>query len=235
MNKTLIENITKYTKNLRVLFIEDDYDSRIQTLKMLENIFSSVITVADGLEGLQSLESGRFDIIFSDINMPNLDGIGFIQQVRKKDRFVPIVMITAYDNAPYMLKCIEEGVDGYLVKPIDIRQFLKVIEKIIEKMNSQSQQKFIFLCGGYYWNENSKKLYGDKDIELTVNETRFLDFMISAKGALRSYLDIDFHLFEGEDYNERKIRNLVSRLRKKIGNEFLESMYGEGYRIKIVL
>ncbi len=234
MNRNMIEDITQYTKSLRTLLIEDDYDSRTQTLKMFENLFNKIETASDGIKGLEKFENGKFDIIFSDINMPNMDGIGFIKKIRQKDKNIPIVIISAYDNKPYMLKCIEEGIDGYIIKPIEIKKFLKVLKKIVDKMNSSNIQKFVFLNGDFCWNSTTKRLSNGNDITLTPNEVRFLDFLILAKGAVKSNIDIDLYLFDDAVYNDRRIRNLISRLRKKIGYEFLESVYGEGYRVKIL-
>ena len=235
MNKTVITHIKKYTKELKVLFIEDDYDTRVQSVKMFENLFDNIITANDGLEGLEKFDSYDFDLILSDIQMPKLDGIEFIKKIRAKNNTIPIVMISAYDNTPYLLKSIEYGVDGYLIKPIEIESFLNIIQKVIDKIYaiSSTDKNIIFLLGGFYWNGNIKKLSKEEDINLTANETKFLDFLITSKGVVRSYVDIDLYLFEEEQYNERRIRNLVSRLRKKIGYSFLESVYSEGYKINI--
>ncbi len=234
MNKSAITEIVKYTKNLNVLFIEDDDDSRIQTLKMFENLFNNITTATDGIEGLTHFQEFDFDIIFSDINMPKLNGLEFIEKVREKDKNIPIVMISAYDNTPYLLKCIEQGVEGYLVKPIEIKQFLTILQKIIDKIYNTSNKNIVYLEGGFLWNENTKKLSKEQEITLTANEIKFLDFLISAKGVVKTYIEIDLYVFDDSLYNDRKIRNLVARLRKKIGYDFLESIYGYGYRVKLI-
>jgi len=234
MNKKIIANIIKYTKNLKVLFIEDDTNSRMQTVKMLENFFDNIDTAVDGFDGINKFEENDYDIIFSDIHMPNLNGLDLTEKVRKKNRYIPIIMISAYDNTPYLLKCIEIGIDGYLIKPIEIDEFLKTLERLIAKLYDTSKE-LILLEGDFIWNKDIKKLSKTQEIRLTVNETKFLDFLISSNGIVRTYAEIDLFIFEDADYDDRKIRNLVSRLRKKIGSEFLESFYGEGYRVKIIL
>ena len=237
MHPTPINEIIQYTKSLKVLFIEDDFESRIQTQKMLENFFDTVVTAVDGEDGFEKFKKTQFDIIFCDINMPKLNGIDLISKIREMNRTIFIVMISAYDDRPYLLKSIEIGVDGYLIKPVEKDQFLSVVQKIINKIYAVSQdtKAMISLAGDYYWNKSTQKLSNKtEEINLTLNEVKFLDFLISAKGTIRTYIEIDLALFQDEHYNERKIRNLVSRLRKKIGNEFLESLYAQGYRVKIV-
>lgn len=230
----MVGSLLQYTKSFKVLFIEDDYNSRVQTLKMLENLFKSVETASDGIIALEKFQNNQFDIIFSDINMPNLDGIGFIDEIRQQDKNIPIVMMSAYDDKPYLLKCIEAGVDGYLIKPIVLQKLMNVLQKIIVKINSSDIPQFIFLEGNFYWNSITQRLLKGEEINLTSHETMFLDFLISAKGAIRTSVDIDLYLFDDDQYNERRIRNLISRLRKKIGYDFLESIYGVGYRVKIL-
>jgi len=234
----LISKIAQHTKNLKVLFIEDDFEARIQTQKMLENFFDLVVTASDGEEGFQKFQKTDFDIVFSDINMPKLNGIELISKIRELNRAISIVMISAYDDSPYLLECIEVGVDGYLIKPVEKDQFLTILQKIIDKKNMPhiETKDIVSLEGQYSWNKTTKKLFKEKtEISLTSNEVNFLSFLIDAGGVTRTYVEIDLALFEDENYNERKIRNLVSRLRKKVGHDFLESFYSQGYRVKIVL
>lgn len=232
MNKVKIIKIVNFTKNLRVLFIEDDEDSRLQTLKMFQNFFTYIETAVDGLDALKKFKSTKFDIIFSDINMPKLNGLEFIEEVRKINSNIPIIMISAYDNTPYFLKCIEIGVEGYLIKPIDSQDFLTVLEKIIDK--SKNSKDIVLLEGNFSWDRSKKQLYHDTEIKLTSNERKFLSFLIEAKGRIKTYMEIDLYIYDEEQFNDKKIRNLVARLRKKVGNIFLESIYAEGYRVKII-
>lgn len=137
MNKSEIIDIVNHTKKFKVLFVEDEDDSRVQTVKMFQNFFTVIETAVDGLDAFKKFQNSKFDIIFSDISMPKLNGLEFIEKVRKINSTIPIIMISAYDNTPYFLKSIEIGVDGYLIKPVDSREFIKLLQKIIA---------YIFYC-----------------------------------------------------------------------------------------
>jgi len=123
---TMIESLIQYTKSFKILFVEDNDDSREQTVKMFENLFGIVQTAADGNIALEKFKNNKFDIVFTDINMPNLDGISFIKKVREENKLIPIIILSAYDDKPYMLECIEAGVDGYLIKPMQLQKLLKI-------------------------------------------------------------------------------------------------------------
>jgi len=232
---TMIESLIQYTKSFKILFVEDNDNSREQTVKIFQNLFGIIKTASDGNIALEKFKDNKFNIIFTDINMPNLDGISFIKKVREEDEVVPIIMLSAYDDKSYMLECIDAGVDGYLIKPMQLQKLLKILQKIVTKMNVAEVQQFLFLEGNFYWNTHTKKLFRGEEIVLTSYETSFLEFLISAKGVTRTNMEIELSLFDDTtNYNDKRIRNLVSRLRKKVGYDFLESVYGEGYRVKIL-
>jgi len=230
----MIDSLVQYTKSFKILFVEDNDDAREQTVKMFQNLFGIVETAPDGNIALEKFKNNKYDIIFTDINMPNLDGISFIKKIREENELTPVIILSAYDDKTYMLESIEAGIDGYLIKPMPLQKLFKVLQKIVAKMNVSEVQQFLFLEGNFHWNAHTKKLFRGKEISLTSYETLFLDFLISAKGSTRSNFEIDLYLFDDANYNNKKIRNIVSRLRKKIGYDFLESVYGEGYRVRIL-
>ena len=98
-NKLILEN----SKKLNVLYIEDDNFLRHTTLKLLLNFFNSVDESIDGRDGLEKYNSyyedtnSYYDIVISDINMPNLDGIDMVEEVKSINSQQVVIFITAFD------------------------------------------------------------------------------------------------------------------------------------------
>ncbi len=126
---------------INLLYVEDDVDARTTTLRLLKIFFTNITTAIDAKDGLQKSQDAKFDLILSDINMPEMNGLEMIEEVRKTDSSIAVVMLSAYDDAKYFKKAIELGVDGYILKPLDHDQFINVLFKIVQKINLIKIQK----------------------------------------------------------------------------------------------
>ena len=133
MNKELLNRIIKTTKNLRILYVEDDEDMLIVVSDMFESIFQSVDIATNGEEGLVKFKEYSYDLIITDIIMPKMNGIEFIEHVRQINSFVPILILSAFNDTEHFLKTIKLGIDGYLLKPLELDQFMKTLVKVVEK------------------------------------------------------------------------------------------------------
>jgi len=122
-NKELVQ----ITKPLTILYVEDDETVAKSMQKILYRLFDNVIYAKNGQEGLEKFQSNKIDIIISDINMPQLSGIGMLQEIKKSEQKVPAMLITAHQELGYYEDAMELNVDAYLNKPINVD---KLIEKI---------------------------------------------------------------------------------------------------------
>ncbi|WP_457743289.1 EAL domain-containing response regulator [Sulfurimonas sp.] len=130
----MITKRLKFAKKLKVLYIEDNSDARESTLGLLENIFDNVSTAINGEDGLEKFKEGKFDLILTDINMPKMNGLEMINEIRKRDKDIPIIVISAYNESGYFIETIKMGVEGYLLKPINLKQFINMLQKSVEKI-----------------------------------------------------------------------------------------------------
>ncbi len=129
-----MDKLIKFAQGLRVLYVEDNKEARESTLGLLENIFDNITTAVNGEDGLEKFEKGSFDLILTDINMPKMNGMEMIDKIRETDKDVPILILSAYNESGYFIETIRQGVEGYLLKPIDLDQFLDMIKKAVEKI-----------------------------------------------------------------------------------------------------
>jgi len=240
MNQDKLRKIISTTKNLSVLYIEDNIDVRNQTIKMLKIFFNDIEIANNGEDGLNlfklnnKYESTSFDLIITDIEMPVIDGISMIMEIRKFNKDIPVLIFSAHSNTDYFLKTINAGVDGYILKPYNIEQISNSLMIIIEKNRlTGSSEHIVHLDNDFVWNVKESLLTKDeKEIKLTKNEIKLFTLFINSKGALKTYNEIETYIFLDFSANNRRVRNLVSRLKSKLDYELFESIYSHGYKLK---
>ena len=131
-----IKELSKFGKTIKILYVEDNEDAREQTLKLLKNFFDDIEVAVDGQEGLDKFREDKdaFRIIFTDISMPNMNGIEMLENIRKQDEKIPVIILSAHNEVDFFLDTIRLGVDGYILKPIDMQQFINTLTKTLEQI-----------------------------------------------------------------------------------------------------
>ena len=138
----MIENIKKLvsvSKTLKVLYVEDDVEVRTTTLLMLRNLFDFITVAVDGADGLEKFRSDKFDLIISDINMPNMNGIEMLKNIRNENLEISFIILSAHDEVDYFIDTIKYGVDGYILKPIERQQLVFNLGKVLEKIKLKNE------------------------------------------------------------------------------------------------
>ena len=122
----------KLLKRLKALYVEDDKHIRTELSALLSNFFGKVYAAGDGAEGLETYLKNQddIDVIISDINMPKLTGIEMLKKVREVDAKVPVLFATAYSDNEFLSEAIKLKVHDYIIKPIDIRNLLAVMNDL---------------------------------------------------------------------------------------------------------
>jgi diguanylate cyclase (GGDEF)-like protein len=110
-------------------------------LLILQEYFGQIIVADDGLEGLQSFQSHKVDIVITDISMPNLDGLTMVKEIKRLKEFTPVLVFSAYNDTKFLHDAITLGVDGYLFKPFDAVQFEKVLLKTVRQIKLQKENR----------------------------------------------------------------------------------------------
>lgn len=113
--------------------VVDDYRSMRVTLKeLLEEIGFSVTEAENGLDGLEKAKANPFDIIFTDIVMPVMDGLELCNEIKTHPDLnrIPVVVLSTHTDASYLVKAIGMGADDYVPKPIERALLLKVVTRL---------------------------------------------------------------------------------------------------------
>jgi len=136
-----IKKLYKLTKNLTILYVEDDFAIQEKMQKYLLKIFACVTVADNGLSGLNIIKKENFDIVITDLSMPKMNGIEMIQEIKKFKENQPILITTAHGETGYFMEAIRSHVDGYILKPFDYDELNFELFKISQKIQTFSENE----------------------------------------------------------------------------------------------
>jgi len=132
-----LKNLIEQCKDIKVLYAEDEKDVREQMLNIFNIFFPTIDVAVDGKEAWGMYQSQSYDLILTDINMPYMDGLELIANIRKKSQTQKIIILSAYNESNLLLQTIQLGVDGYLTKPINTEEMEQVLAKTVHSIHSE--------------------------------------------------------------------------------------------------
>lgn len=216
---------------IKLLYVEDESIIREQLGQLLGRIVKEVVSAADGEEGLKAFLEHTPEMIVTDINMPKLNGLGMAKEIRKKDKNIPIIITTAHSESEFLLEAIEIGVSDFLLKPVDVDNLVKVIERkshdiILEKELKKQQRRFetilnlqedlIVLTNGadiIEVNKSFLEFFDVKDVE------EFKKIYTCIESQLVGHDGGSIHKIDGEEWIKNLLSGRFDRNIAKIANK----------------
>jgi len=133
--------LNEQTKNLSVLYVEDEKETREQITQILELFFKNVFVAYDGEVGLEFYKKHTIDLVMTDLTMPNMDGTAMIKEIKKLKLDQNIIVLTAHNSSEYLKETIELQIDGFLLKPMKMDKMIELLLKITTIINLQKSHK----------------------------------------------------------------------------------------------
>jgi len=220
-------------KQKTVLYIEDDKATREQTSAVLNLMFKSVLTAKSAEEGLSIFDGGKVDLILADIGLPQQDGLSLVKTIRDDNYRVPIVMLTSMSAQEQLLQAANLAIDGYIVKPFELNNLIKVLSRALHRSGSGKQQ-IVDFGGGILFSISTQEISVEgRIVPLGRKERELLEMLVSAHPKTVSFEEIYLRLWPMESVGDSALKNLVMRMRKKIGDDLILCVKSAGYRVKL--
>ena len=233
--------LESYKKQFNILYVEDDVLFTPKIKYILEKSFKSVLIASNGEEALELFKINKIDLIISDINMPKMDGLTFLKKLRELHNDIPFIFLTARQEANTIIDAIQFDISNYILKPIDLKNFLFIVDKSVKKSYKkyiEIEKKYIIeIDTEFFWNQKTKTLSKNNlPIKLTKKELLLLELLLNYNNKVYTISEIACYLWDedsGENDYVANLKNIISRLRNKIPEINIENVYGLGYMIKI--
>ena len=216
----------------KILVVEDD--AAIQ--EVLKNDLMAdgyeVRLAEDGVEGLAAFQSCGPDLVLLDVMLPKVDGFAVLELIRKES-LVPVLMVTAKDSVEDQVRGFHLHADDYIPKPFDMPVLLCKIAAVLRR-TGRTEQKKDLVYGGLKLDEEGHHLFNEgQEVELTQKEFDLLRLFLKNSGRVFTRQNLLDQVW-GEDYfgDERIVDTHIKNLRKKLGNQLIETVRGVGYRLE---
>jgi len=212
---------------MKILLLEDNERlNKTISLKLKLNGYE-VHSFVDGKEAFDNISEG-YSCFVLDINVPKVNGIKILQEIRRFYEDVPVIIISATTELEYIKKSYSFGCNDYIKKPF----FVDELEIKIDRL-CNVHKKIVKLHKDVSFDFRQSTLLVDgKEKKLTLKENLLLNLLWKHKNDLVGYETIEYHVWEGEPVSIEAIRMLVARLKKNLEKCFIKSYSNRGYAFK---
>jgi len=220
---------------MKILVVEDEKGMAQVLRRGLEEDNHAVSLAHDGLTALSLANDTQFDLVLLDVMLPGIDGIQVARRFRDMQQDVPILMLTARDSVPDIVKGLDSGADDYVTKPFSFAVLLARI-RALERRVLEPRFHTLRVCDLTLEIAQRRVFRGTREIHLTPTEFRLLEFLMRHEGRVASRQAIlDAVWQRSENIEENTLDAFVRLLRRKIDQDepikLLHTMRGFGYSL----
>lgn len=222
-----------------ILLVEDDKNLGSICREFLEMEGYYVDLESDGIAGLKSFQNNMFDLILLDIMLPKMDGITLAKEIKKQNKHVPIVFLTAKNMSSDVIKGFKMGADDYITKPFNTEVLKLRLEAVLRRTKSiipELKNYKEFMIGSAYFDFSNMAISSSgKVIKLTKKEAELLrlfcinkNSIISRETALKTiWGENDYFLGRSMDVHVAKLRKVL----KSVDTVSIETVHGQGFKL----
>lgn len=225
----------KLLKSMNILYLEDEDNIRENVTEVLKYICYGVFEASNAKDGLEIFKNNKIDIILSDINMPDLSGIEFSKIIRKENKHIPIILLTAHTDTNILINATKLKLIDYLVKPLNLNELKTALCNAALEYQDQFGVIISFPNNIEYHMDKKQLFENNNRKDITNKEILLLEFLNENKNRTVSKEEIMNHLWEDSfDATDSAFKSVLNKLRKKIGKESIKNISGVGYQLQTI-
>lgn len=217
---------------MRILVIEDDDDLRHRIVATLEKTGYVVDQADNGEDGHFLGDTEPYDAVVLDLGLPRRDGLSILRQWRRDGRGHPVLILTARDRWTEKVEGIDAGADDYLSKPFHTEELLARLRALIRRTKGHASAELV--CGPVRLDTRQSLVWvKDTLVSLTAHEFRVLSYLMHHPHSVITRTRLTEHIYAQDfDRDSNTIEVFIARLRRKLGIDLIETVRGQGYRLR---
>jgi DNA-binding response OmpR family regulator len=216
--------------SINILLLEDDLLLGESIQDFLEEEGFAVQFCRNGQEALNSTFTSRYDLYLLDINVPLIDGLSLLKELRGSHDETPAIYLTSHKDSNVLREAYENGADDYLKKPFEIEELLLRMNALLRRSHKAKERQCV---GELCLDSHHKCIFlGDREIIFSPKEYQLMALLIQNVGeVVTKEMMMDALWSASESISEGAIRVYINRLKQEVGNERILNVRGMGYRL----
>ncbi|HWQ42287.1 MAG TPA: response regulator transcription factor [Desulfosporosinus sp.] len=217
---------------MKLLVVEDEMSLQSALQKGFTKLGYAVDTASDGEEALKHYYSSLYDAIILDMNLPKIDGIDVLKEIRKENAEIKVLILSARSELEDKIAGLDMGANDYLAKPFHFKELEARVRALLRR--NFSTQNTEISTDRLVLNTALKKMYLDGvEITLTKKEYGIIEYLLMNKGTLVSGEDLIEHVWDSEaDSFTNAFKVHINSLRKKLPQSTIKNIRGQGYYVE---
>lgn len=217
---------------MRLLLVEDDRVLAAALSRALRAEGFVVDHVDAGKAAVEAVAVSAPDLLVLDLGLPDMDGTQVLQQVRKSQPRLPVLVLTARDGVSDKVSALDTGADDYLCKPFEMDELLARLRVLARHIgtSASSQVKIREVCLELASHEVS---VDDLPVSLSRREYMLLKALMEAAGSIQTRQALESKLYSwGEEVGSNAVEVHIHNLRKKLNTDLIQTVRGIGYTVR---
>jgi len=217
---------------LKLLIVEDEHSLQKALTKGFRKLGYTVDAAGDGEVALEFYYSNQYNLIILDLNLPKLDGLDVLQEIRKENREIPVLILSARNEVHDKITGLDMGANDYLAKPFYFNELDARVRALLRRNFKTSPT--VIICGEIRLDMSLKKaFYNDIEIPLTKKEYGIFEYLMLNGGRVISGEELIEAVWESDaDSFTNAFKVHINAMRKKLPDNFIKNAKGLGYYVE---
>ena len=217
---------------LKLLIVEDEHSLQKALTKGFRKLGYTVDAAGDGEVALEFYYSNQYNLIILDLNLPKLDGLDVLQEIRKENREIPVLILSARNEVHDKITGLDMGANDYLAKPFYFNELDARVRALLRRNFKTSPT--VIICGEVRLDMSLKKaFYNDLEIPLTKKEYGIFEYLMLNGGRVISGEELIEAVWESDaDSFTNAFKVHINAMRKKLPDNFIKNAKGLGYYVE---
>ena len=217
---------------MQLLLVEDDLDLATGLQNALKREGFTVNHVTEGLQAISTVKAEAPDILILDIGLPDIDGLEVLERVRKFNKTLPVLILTARDSLQDKITGLDCGADDYLPKPFETTELFARLRVLERRLSSVQQTEIILGDVSLDISGHCVQISGN-DIDMPRHEYMILKALMENAGRVLTRQQLESKIYGwNEEVASNALEVHIHNVRKKLPKDFIKTIRGVGYTVK---
>jgi two-component system, OmpR family, response regulator len=216
---------------MKILLLEDEKMLQTSIMEYLEELGHKCMAFSDGIEVSKHLQNECYDLLIFDINVPSLNGLDALKDIKQTDCNTPVIFISALIDIESITEAFDLGAADYIKKPFHLKELALRVQKVANELDNIKREHILLSSNYSYIKKSNKLLFQGEEQILTKKQHLIIESLCQNIGTIINFDIFREYAWHSDLVSDATIRAEISRLRKTLKEDFIQNHKGIGYKV----